>query len=488
MRGSNRAAGELLGPPPRLSASDLDRSHRVGEERSPRPPRPAPRQAQANPSNSLFLLAPNTRDGRAHRTSVVLPGRLARIGGLGHDLRMATPRRARVEAVGASASVTPLELFFDLVFVFALTQITDLMAGSPSVEGLVRGALVLSVLWWCWVGYAWLCNVAKADEGIIRLAMFFAMGGVFVAAITIPEAFDDGPGGLFGPAVFAFCCLGVRLVHVFMFWIVSREDRELRGQIIRFIPSVVAGTALLLLASQTTGTVQTLLWVAALVADYIGTLLSGTNWRIASAGHFAERHGLIVLVALGESIVATGIGIAQVPVSWPIVGAVLLGLAISGALWWAYFDVTSMITGRALAAAEGVRQITLARNGYSFLHLPMIIGIIMMSLGLKKAIGYVAGVDEHTLADPIYGIPLAALYGGAALYLLAHVGFKYLMTGSLNAERIAVVVLLLVLIPLVSHLPALATLAVLAVVLMALIGFETYRYAELRHEIRHGGH
>jgi low temperature requirement protein LtrA len=362
------------------------------------------------------------------------------------------------------------------------------MAGAPSVEGLIRGTLVLTVLWWCWVGYSWLCNLVKADEGVIRLAMFVAMGVLFVAAITIPEAFDDGPGGLFGPAVFAFCYLGFRVVHVVMFLIVARDDHVLRRQIYRFIPSMVVGTALLLLASQTTGVTQTLLWLAALVGDYVGTVLSGTNWRLNSAGHFAERHGLIVLVALGESIVATGIGIAQVPVSWPIIGAVLLGLAISGALWWAYFDVTSMITERALAAAEGNRQIRLARNGYTFLHLPMIIGIIMMSLGLKKAIGYVAGVDGHALGDPIYGVPLAALYGGAALYLLAHVGFKYLMTGVLNRERIAVVVLLPALTPLVANLPALVTLAVLTAVLVALIGFETYRYAELRHEIRHGGH
>ena len=261
-----------------------------------------------------------------------------------------------------------------------------------------------------------------------------------------------------------------------------------RRQIFRFIPSMVVGTALLLVASQTTGITQTLLWLAALVGDYVGTILAGTNWRLASAGHFAERHGLIVLVALGESIVATGIGIAKVPVSWPIVAGVLLGLAISGALWWAYFDITSLITERALAAAEGTRQIALARNGYSFLHLPMVIGVIMMSLGLKKAIGYIAGVDDHTLADPIYGIPLGALYGGAALYLLAHVGFKYLMTRILNAERIVVVVLLIALVPVVAHLPALVTLIVLALVLVALIGFETFRYAELRHQVRHGEH
>ncbi len=168
-----------------------------------------------------------------------------------HDSDMATPRRARVETTGERAAVTPLELFFDLVFVFALTQVTDLMAEDPTVGNVVRGVLMLGVLWWSWTGYAWLGNVARADEGVIRIAMFIAMGGVFVAAITIPEAFDDGPGGLHGPTVFAVCYFVVRLVHIFMFWIVSREDRQLRGQILRWVPSMVLGTVLLLIAAQT---------------------------------------------------------------------------------------------------------------------------------------------------------------------------------------------------------------------------------------------
>jgi low temperature requirement protein LtrA len=401
---------------------------------------------------------------------------------------MATPRRARVEATSERAVVTPLELFFDLVFVFAITQITDLMAEDPTVVQVLRGVLVIGVLWWCWTGYAWLGNIVRADEGVIRVAMFAAMGGVFVAAITIPEAFDEGPGGLYGPAVFAFCYLAVRLVHVFMFWIVSREDRELRGQVLRFVPSMVIGTVLLLIAAQTTGTAQTLLWLGALLGDYLGTYFAGSRWRLASASHFAERHGLIILVALGESIVATGIGIAHVPVSLPIVAAVLLGLAFSGALWWAYFDVTSLLTEHALAAAVGERQIRLARGGYSFLHLPMIIGIVLLSLGLKKAIGYVAGVDEHTLADPLYGVPLAVLFGGTALYLLAHVWFKQFLVGSVNVARIGVAVLLVALTPVMALVPALVSLSVLTAVAMALVGWETHRFRELRHAIRHGEH
>lgn len=393
-----------------------------------------------------------------------------------------------METVGAKASVTPLELFFDLVFVFALTQVTDLMADTPTPETLARGALVLTVLWWCWVGYAWLCNVVRADEGVLRLALFFAMGGLFVAAITIPEAFDDGQGGLFGPAVFAGCYFVVRALHVLMFWLASRDDPVLRSQVVRFVPSVVAGTALLLLASQTTGTTQTLLWLAALVGDYVGTLLAGSGWRLNSPTHFAERHGLIIIVALGESIVATGIGIAQLPVTLPIVAAVLIGLAISAALWWAYFDVTALVAERALAAAGGSRRIRLARNGYSYLHLPMVLGVIMMSLGLKKAIGYVAGDDGHVLADPLYGVPLVALYGGAALYLLGHIGFKIILTGTVTPERAVVAVLLLALIPLVSMLPALATIGVLAALLIGMLGVETIRHAEQRARIRHQAH
>jgi low temperature requirement protein LtrA len=389
-----------------------------------------------------------------------------------------------MEAVGERAGATPLELFFDLVFVFALTQVTGLMAEESSAVDVLRGALIITVMWWCWVGYSWLCNIVKADEGVVLVGMFVAMAAVFVQAITIPEAFDDLPGGLYGPLVFAYCYFFVRAVHIVLFWLASRDDPELRGQVLRFLPSMLIGTALLLIASQTSGTTQTLLWLAAIVGDYLGTVLSGSSWRLRSARHFSERHGLIIIVALGESIVSIGVGVTHLPVSWPIVIASALGLAVAGAMWWAYFDVTALVTERALAAADGVRQIRLARGGYTFLHLPMIIGIIMMSLGLKKVLGYVGGEAGHTLTDPIYGVPLAALFGGGALYLLAHVGFKRYLTGELNVERLVVVVLLLGLIPLVAMLPAILTLTVLAAVLCALIAYETRRHADTRREIR----
>ncbi|GAA5123233.1 low temperature requirement protein A [Pseudonocardia adelaidensis] len=397
-------------------------------------------------------------------------------------------RGRRLDAVDERESATPLELFFDLVFVFALTQVTEFMSEHAGAVDVLRGLLVITVMWWCWIGYSWLCSLVRAEQGAMRIGLFAAMAAVFVQAITIPEAFDDLPGGLQGPVVFACCYFVVRAVHVAMFWLASRDDPQLRGQVLRFLPSMLAGTILLLIASQTTGTTQIVLWFAALAGDYLGTLVAGSKWRMGSVAHFAERYGLIIIVALGESIVAIGVGVAHLPISWPIVTASVLGLVVAGAMWWAYFDVTALITERALSTAEGERQVRLARGGYTFLHLPMVAGIVLMALGLKKVLGYVGGEEGHTIADPIYGIPLAALYGGAALYLLGHVGFKWYVTRSLNVERLIVAVLVAVLVPLVSTLPALVSLAVLAVVLSALIGFETFRYAELRREIRAAAH
>ncbi len=401
---------------------------------------------------------------------------------------MAGRQRIRTVAVDEHATVTPIELFFDLVFVFTLTQVTTLMAGDLTVSGMVRGVLVVSVLWWCWVGWAWLGNLVRADEGTTRIAMFVAMAAMFIAALTIPESFTDLPGGLSGPVVFAVCYFIVRLAHFGMFWSAGYGDPGLRRQLVRFIPSLVIGTGLLLVASQLTGPVQTIIWLAALVGDYFGTVLAGASgWRVNSASHFAERHGLVILIAFGESVVSIGIGVTALPISWPIIVASILGLMIAGSLWWAYFDVVALVAERVLAKAQGEERARLARDSYSLLHLPMVIGIIFLSLGLKKVLSYVGGGDGHSLTDPLYGIPLVALYGGASLYLLAHVAFRWRNLHSVNRQRTVVALLLLALIPLVAALPALATLASLAAILVGLIAFETIRYAHARDVVRHHG-
>jgi low temperature requirement protein LtrA len=275
-------------------------------------------------------------------------------------------RHARFLPVSEEARVAPIELYFDLVFVFSLTQVTALMADDLTGRGIVRGLLVLALLWWSWVGYAWLGNVVQADEGLGRVAMFGAMAAMFVLALTVPEAFEDMAGGLDGPIVVAFAYFAVRVLHLVMFFGLSKEDPGLRRQVWRFSPSVLGSTAVLLVASQLEGTAQTLTWAAALIVDYVGTMLGGASgWRLRSASHFAERHGLIVIVALGESIVAIGVGVAGVPISWPIIAASILGLAVAGSVWWGYFDVVSIVAERELRRLRGEERARLARDAYS---------------------------------------------------------------------------------------------------------------------------
>ena len=399
---------------------------------------------------------------------------------------MSTEPHPRLLLVSEEARVTPIELFFDLVFVFSLTQVTALMSDDLTGRGIVRGMLVLALLWWSWVGYAWLANVVQAEEGLGRVAMFGAMAAMFVLALTVPESFDDLPGGLPGPVVVAFAYLAVRVLHLAMFMLLSRDDPALRRQVWRFSPSVFGSTAVLLLASQLDGTRQTLAWIVALIVDYVGTILGGASgWRLRSASHFAERHGLILIVALGESIVAIGVGVARVPISWPIIAASVLGLTIAGSLWWSYFDVVSIVAERVLHQAEGEERARLARDAYSYLHLPMVAGIVLAALGIEQVLESVGEETLHGLSEPLPLLPLAALYWGVAAFLLALTAFKYRTWHGVSVRRLVVAALVIALGPLAAQLPALAALGVLGAVMVVMIASEAVRYSQFREQVRH---
>jgi low temperature requirement protein LtrA len=391
-----------------------------------------------------------------------------------------------MEALSEEAAATPLELFFDLVFVFGLTQVTALMAEDLTVRGLTRGLLVLGLLWWSWVGYAWLGSVVRSDEGPVRMAMLAAMAAMLVLALTIPEAFNDSPGGLSGPVVVGLCYFAFRALHLTLFWIISRNDEGLRRQLLRFAPAMLGGTLLLLAASRLKGGEQTALWAAALLADYGGTLLGGSRgWRLRSSKHFAERHGLILIVSLGESIVAIGVGMTGLPISWAIVITAVVGLGLSAVLWWAYFDITSLMAEGALSATPESDRPRLARDAYSFLHLPLIAGVVLVALGMKKVLEYVGDSQRHDLSDPLTGIGLYALYGGVSLYLLGQAAFKLRTLHVLTVSRLAIAVGLIVLLPLAAAIPALAALTMLTALAVGLVIFETRRAAEHRDRIRH---
>jgi low temperature requirement protein LtrA len=367
--------------------------------------------------------------------------------------------------------VTPLELFFDLVFVLAITQCTALMASEPTWQGLAKGLAVLAVLWWSWVGYAWLTSVVDPEEGIVRLVIFAAMAGLLVVALCVPEAFDE-------QALLFACAYGVvRFSQIALFIVASRDDPALRQSVVGLAGGTALGVGLLVAAAFLDGAAQGALWALAILLDMGEPYLFGSEgWRLAP-GHFAERHGLIVIIALGESIVAIGVG-AEVGVGAGVVVAAVLGIVVAAALWWLYFDVVALVAQRRLVqAAPGREQNEMARDSYSYLHFPMVAGIVLLALGLKKTIGDVG--------EPLKLVPAVALLGGSSLYLLAHVAFRLRNLHTLNRQRLLCAALLLALIPAAVELPALATLGIVAALFSVLIAYEAIRFAAARDRIRH---
>src|SRR5688572_12662223 len=220
---------------------------------------------------------------------------------------VSTAAPTRTRRVGAvmreRESVTPLELFFDLVFVLAITQCTALMADTPTWQGLAKGLAVLGVLWWAWVGYAWLTSVVDPEEGSVRIAMFGAMAALLVVALCVPGAFDDSA------LLFASAYGIVRFGQVVLLGIAGRDDPALSKSVLGLAASTALGVGLLLTAALADGWVQGALWALALVLDMGGpTVIDPVGWKLVP-GHFAERHGLIVIIAIGESIVAIGVGV-----------------------------------------------------------------------------------------------------------------------------------------------------------------------------------
>ncbi|HEX4307958.1 MAG TPA: low temperature requirement protein A, partial [Solirubrobacterales bacterium] len=319
-----------------------------------------------------------------------------------HRHRPHAPRLSAVRREGER--VTPLELFFDLVFVLAITECTSLMSHHPTWSGLAQGLLVLGVLWWAWASYAWLTSVIDPEAGPVRLVFFAAMASMLIAAICVPEAFGDLA------LAFALAVGFFRVAHIALFTIASAEAPDLRRSTVALGVSTAIAVGLLAAASAFDGIPQAALWVLALALDFGGPYVFGIEgWQLVP-GHFAERHGLIIIIALGESIVEIGAGAAG-HLDLGIGVAAVLGVAVAAAMWWVYFDVVALVSARRLAEAEvGPVQNALARDSYSYLHLFLVAGIVVAAFGLKAVIA-------HTNAH-LHWVTAFALGGGIALYLL----------------------------------------------------------------------
>jgi low temperature requirement protein LtrA len=366
--------------------------------------------------------------------------------------------------------VTPLELFFDLVFVLAITQCTALMTDEPTWEGVARAGVVLGLFWWTWVGYAWLTSVVDPEEGLVRMAMFAAMASVLVASLAIPHAFGDE--GLTLAIAYGF----VRAAHIALFVIASKDDPSLRRSVAGLGIGTGIGVGLVVAGSFADPGPQLVVWAVALALDVAEPLFFGADgWRLMP-GHFAERHGLIMIVALGESIVALGVGADAGLETGDIVAAVL-GVALACAMWWAYFDYVSITAVQRLeSAAVGREQNTLARDGFSILHFPLVAGIVLVAFGLHETLAH---RDEA-----LHTVPAFALTGGLGVYLWGHVAFRYRCFHTMKWVRLAGGGAAFALWPVAREVDALVILATVVALMVVLMGYELIRHAEARAEVR----
>lgn len=384
----------------------------------------------------------------------------------------AAERRHRLQAVlREGEKVRYLELYFDLVFVLGFTQCTTLMVEQPTWEGMVRGLFVLALLWWAWAAYAWMTSVVDPEEGPTRIAMFGAMAAMLVAALAVPGAFDDLA------LTFALAYGAVRVGQLALLLLASRDDPALRHSVATLAASSAIGIGLITGASFLDGVQQGALWAIAILIDFGGPALFGVaGWKLVPA-HFAERHGLIIILALGESIVVLGVG-ADAGMTAEVITAAALGVGLASALWWIYFDVVAIVTEKRLTRApEGRERNALARDSYSYLHFPMAAGIVLVAVGLENTLAHVD--------DPLRTESAFALLGGVAIYLLAHVALRLRNAHSVNWERLLLALVLLALVPLATEPTSLVVLAGLDVVLWTMIALETRGYGEGRARLRH---
>ena len=378
---------------------------------------------------------------------------------MGDESASASVEQAPEEPV--DRSVGALELFFDLVFVYAMSQVTVLMRADVTWAGFGHGLLALAAVWWAWVCYAWLTNTSDPAGPARRLPIFLAMAAMLVAGVALPHAF--GARAL----MFALAFLAVRLIHVALVALDVRGEARLGAHALRLVPTLLTGPALLVPAAFVDTPARELLWIAAALIDYSGPLLVGTaGWSVAPA-YFVERHGQIIIIALGEAIREVGAGAADTLGQPGVVFAILLAVLIAAGLWWSYFGYLRGGARRRLSGMGSRERALLARDSYSYLHLPLVAGVVFFALGVHDA---VAGPDD---ALPL--LPAVALAGGVALFFVGDVAYRWRDHHQLAAERLLAGVGAIALIPVAVVAPSLVALAGLTLVCVLQTGWDLWR-------------
>jgi low temperature requirement protein LtrA len=367
-----------------------------------------------------------------------------------------------IESGVSERRTSPVELLWDLVFVFAVTQVSTLLARNLDWAGLGRSALVLALVWWAWSAFVWAANAEEEDAPVLRTILLLATVLVFVAGLAIPRAFARDA------TLFAVCYTGVRLLHLALYIDASRRGRASGAAIAGFLVAVLIGLGLLLAGSFIGGWQQDVLWTLAVVIDFAGPLLTRRRLRglqQVAVAHFAERYGQFVLICLGESVVAIGVGVGARMLSTAVVATVALGMLITAGMWWIYFDRFAAVAERRLREHE--EPVLAGSDAYSYLHLLIVAGIIVFAVGVRLAL--------HGVQAPLADGARLALCGGVALYLLGHTAFQLRLVGAVSADKLALAALLVVWWALSASVSAWGVASVLAGLLAALCALEAGR-------------
>ena len=361
---------------------------------------------------------------------------------------------------------SPVELLWDLVFVFAVTQVTTLLANDLTWAGLGRAMLVLALIWWAWSAFVWASNAQAQSSRTLTLSLLVATVAVFITGLALPRAFKAEA------TLFAASYAVVRLLHLVLYADASRKGNAAWSAIAGFAITVVVGMALLIGGSFTTGAARYVLWALAVAIDYAGPAwltrerLRGLQ-RVAVA-HFAERYSLFVIICLGESIVSVGVSAGSRgtrPLTAALVIAVALGLLITVAMWWTYFDRASGEAEERLRTHDD--PVLAAADSYSYLHLLLVAGIIIFAVGLKD-------LARGSVTAPLPGPARLALTAGIALYLIGQAAFTLRLHGAPKPAKLVTAAALLVLYAVAADLPAWSVVAIAAALTAGLAGFETW--------------
>jgi low temperature requirement protein LtrA len=357
--------------------------------------------------------------------------------------------------VERSTRVSSLELFFDLVFVFTITQLTGVLVAGGDAAAAVQVVVMLAVIWWMYDGYAWLTNAIATERLRYRVALIGGMGAFLIVALAVPEAYE-GSGLAFGLGY-----LAVVLLHGAMY--VRGTSVSEVAAILRIVPYNLAAAALVLVGGALGGDAQWVLWTGTAVLLWVTPWLTSTEGFLVSASHFVERHGLVIIVALGESVVVIGVGAAGLPLDLELVVVALLALALSASLWWLYFSGEDDVE-RAMQDAEPSRRARLAILGFGYWHYGLLLGVVAVAAGLKKAIGH-----PYDDVSTWVGLELAV---GAALFTASTVGFRATLGLGMSRERLLAAGVALATIPLGLRVSALAQLVALTAIVVAALVFE----------------